>query len=154
MTITYKEKTTALDLNIVDGSKVESISVTDPTKKMYFDNTDRDMTGMTVTGQMVNGEMITIPISECTFSESSRSEGGKVTVTVTYSGKTDKFDIFRTLEIQSPADLKKFRDNVNGGKTYENETVSLMVDINLENEKWTPIGLNAVGIQLPDSSVL
>ncbi len=143
VTITYKGKTTTLDLNIVDGSKVGSISVTAPTKTVYFDNTDLDKTGMIVTGKTVDGGTIAIPISECTFSESSRGEGGKVTVTVSYNGKTDTFDITRTLEIQSPADLEKFRENVNGGKTYKDETVSLMVHIDLKNEKWTPIGLNA-----------
>ncbi len=141
--ITYKEKTTTLNLNIVDGSKVESISVTAPTKTVYFDNTDLDKTGMTVIGKTVDNATIAIPISECTFSELDWGENGKVTVTVTYNKKTDTFDITRTLEICSPADLKKFRDNVNGGKTYENETVSLIVDIDLKNEKWIPIGLNA-----------
>lgn len=143
VTITYKEKTTALDLNIVDGSTVESISVTAPEKTVYFDDTDLDKTGMTVTGNTVDGGTIAIPLSQCTFSESIRGEGGKVTVTVTYNGKTDEFNITRKLEISSPADLEKFRDNVNGGKTYKDETVSLMVDIDLENKKWTPIGLYA-----------
>ena len=143
VTITYKEKTTTLNLNIVDGSKVESISVTAPAKTKYFDNTDLDTTGMTVIGKTVDGETIAIPISECTFTDSERDENGEVTVTVTYNGKTGTFDIIRTLEIQSPADLEKFRDNVNGGKTYKDETVSLMVDIDLKNEKWIPIGLDA-----------
>ena len=143
VTITYKEKTTTLNLNIVDGSTVESISVTAPTKIVYFDDTVLDKTGMTVTGKTVDSATIAIPISDCTFSDSVPDENGKVTVTVTYNEKTDTFDITRKLEISSPADLEKFRDNVNGGKTYENETVSLMVDIDLKNKKWTPIGLNA-----------
>lgn len=143
VTITYKEKTITLNLNIVDGSKVGSISVTAPTKIVYFDDTVLDKTGMTVTGKTVDSATIAIPISDCTFSESVPDEDGKVAVTVTYNKKTDTFDITRKLEISSPADLEKFRDNVNGGKTYENETVSLMVDIDLKNKKWTPIGLNA-----------
>ena len=142
-TITYKGKTTPLHLNIVDGSKVESISVTAPEKK-YFDNTDLDKTGMTVTGKTVDGEMIAIPLSQCDFDESERGEDGKVTVTVIYNEKTADFNITRTLEIFSPADLKKFRDNVNDGTTtYEGETVSLMENIDLKNEKWTPIGQSA-----------
>ena len=143
VTMTYKEKTITLDLNIVDGSKVESISVTAPKKTVYFDDTILDTTGMIVTGNMANGETITIPISECTFPELEPDENGKVTVMVTYNGNTGWFEITRTLEIRSPADLEKFRDNVNGGKTYKDETVSLMVDIDLENKNWTPIGLDA-----------
>ena len=143
VTISYMGKEDTLDLNIVDGNQVQSISVTAPTKTEYFDNTDLDKTGMTVIGRTENDGEITIPISNCDFTESERGLDGAVTVTVTYNGKTGQFGIFRTLEIRSLADLEKFRDNVNGGKTYKDETVSLIVNIDLKNKEWTPIGLNA-----------
>lgn len=39
-------------------------------------------------------------------------------------------------------ELKKFRDAVNSGDNYAGKTVTLKADINLNNEKWTPIGAN------------
>lgn len=45
--------------------------------------------------------------------------------------------------IYSVAGLKTFRDNVNNGAAYSGMTVTLMSDIDLNNEMWTPIGRNA-----------
>ena len=45
-------------------------------------------------------------------------------------------------EIDSAADLFAFAEAVNGGKTYDGETITLTADINLKNEIWTPIGLS------------
>jgi len=42
--------------------------------------------------------------------------------------------------LKSAADLKWFRNQVNGGKTFEDKFVKLNADIDLENEDWTPIG--------------
>ncbi len=46
-------------------------------------------------------------------------------------------------EIRSYEGLKYFRDSVNGGNSYLGATVNLVSDLNLNNEDWTPIGLNA-----------
>ena len=42
--------------------------------------------------------------------------------------------------IQDIDQFKKFRDNVNSGKTYQGEYVQLTAPINLNGEEWTPIG--------------
>ena len=42
--------------------------------------------------------------------------------------------------ISSEEELSSFRDLVNGGMTFEGETVKLTDDIDLNNEPWTPIG--------------
>lgn len=42
--------------------------------------------------------------------------------------------------INSAAQLKLLADNVNGGTTYAGVFFNLTVDINLNNQKWTPIG--------------
>ena len=39
-------------------------------------------------------------------------------------------------------DLKFFRDQVNGGNTYNGKWVALNANIDLNNELWTPIGVN------------
>lgn len=44
------------------------------------------------------------------------------------------------LYIYSLNDLKAFRDDVNNGNTYNNKTVYLMDNIDLNNEEWEPIG--------------
>lgn len=46
----------------------------------------------------------------------------------------------RPTTINNIDDLKVFRDAVNDGYTYKNETVTLACDIDLNNEEWTPIG--------------
>ncbi len=51
-----------------------------------------------------------------------------------------KIDGENIIEIKTADDLKKFRDNVNGGNTYEGKTIYLTADINLNNEEWNPIG--------------
>ena len=42
--------------------------------------------------------------------------------------------------IKTVADLKFFRDQVNGGNNYAGKYVKLAADIDLNNENWTPIG--------------
>ena len=42
--------------------------------------------------------------------------------------------------IKDLADLKAFRDDVNGGNSYSGKYVQLDADINLNNEAWVPIG--------------
>ena len=52
--------------------------------------------------------------------------------------KIKKVDIY----ISTQQDLKKFRDDVNSGNTYEGKYIYLLNDIELDgNEQWKPIGL-------------
>jgi len=53
------------------------------------------------------------------------------------SGKGTKEEPYVINDID---DLKRFRDDVNEGNTYEDKYVKLTCDINLSNEVWTPIG--------------
>ena len=46
------------------------------------------------------------------------------------------------ITIGSLEQLKKFRDSVNAGNSYEGTTVKLTADIDLEGEEWIPIGSN------------
>lgn len=45
-------------------------------------------------------------------------------------------------EVSNANGLKYFRGAVNVGNNFRGETVKLMADINLNNEEWTPIGLD------------
>ena len=45
-------------------------------------------------------------------------------------------------QINSLAELKWFRDDVNAGNTYSGKYIKLMADIDLAKEEWTPIGNN------------
>lgn len=47
--------------------------------------------------------------------------------------------------IKTSADLFWLAQEVNGGETFNGKTVKLASDINLANQPWTPIGLNADG---------
>jgi hypothetical protein len=49
--------------------------------------------------------------------------------------------------IDSVADLKAFRDEVNAGDDFEGKTVLLEADLDLNNEAWTPIAANVNGTQ-------
>lgn len=43
-------------------------------------------------------------------------------------------------ELENVSGLKWLANEVNGGKTFDKETVRLMADLNLNNEEWEPIG--------------
>lgn len=42
--------------------------------------------------------------------------------------------------ISTAAELEAFRENVNGGNTYEGQTVTLLTDVELSSESWEAIG--------------
>lgn len=149
VTVGYQGKTCTLTLTIVDPNEITSIFVdTKDMKTEYFDNTKLDTTGLVVTGTTSSASVI-IPAEKYEVSEGSADASGNVEVTVTYKDKstiTTKFTIKRTLDIHDLADLKQFRDNVNAesdSKDYSGMTITLKDDIDLKNENWTPIGLNA-----------
>ena len=48
--------------------------------------------------------------------------------------------------IANITDLKAFRDLVNAGVTFRGKTVTLMANIDLKNEEWTPIGKNSTAV--------
>ena len=49
-------------------------------------------------------------------------------------------DIAKTVEISSASAMSAFAVMVNNGETFENYTVTLNADIDLNNQPWTPIG--------------
>ena len=54
-------------------------------------------------------------------------------------------DITEDIEIWNKADMEKFRDKVNSGRTFETKTARVMADIDLEGteeSQWLPIGIN------------
>ena len=63
-------------------------------------------------------------------------------VTIIEAGKLQKVitESKTYYAINDIADLKAFRDYVNAGTSYADETVKLIADINLNDEAWTPIG--------------
>lgn len=79
-------------------------------------------------------------------------ENGKYTIVVKDSsedykiGTAEVTQITEDMDIYTEADLEKFRDNVNSGRTYEGRTINIMDDINLssicgtEKGSWIPIG--------------
>jgi len=67
------------------------------------------------------------------------AEGIKVTQAKILDGEGTKENPYL---INNLDDLKKFRDAVNAGVTYEGEYVLLTDDIDLSGEVWTPIGIS------------
>lgn len=66
---------------------------------------------------------------------------GKYTVSALFAGGSGtEADPFL---ISSADQLKAFRDSVNAGTTYSDKYIQLTTDINLNNEKWLPIGEKA-----------
>ena len=51
-----------------------------------------------------------------------------------------------TFSIATLDDLKAFRDLVNAGVTFRGKTITLMANIDLKNEEWTPIGKNSTAV--------
>ena len=45
------------------------------------------------------------------------------------------------ITISTLAGLRQFAEAVNGGETFRGKTVTLIADIDLKNEEWTPIGM-------------
>lgn len=81
------------------------------------------------------------PINAVWVDEASKSYADLVEVTG--GNKIVEGDIEYDLVIKSLEEFKDFRDAVNNGTTYDGDKVGLAVDIDLKNESWTPIGLNA-----------
>ena len=55
-------------------------------------------------------------------------------------------DITEDMEIWNKADMEKFRDMVNSGRTFEGKTVRVMANIDLEgseSNQWVPIGIES-----------
>lgn len=53
------------------------------------------------------------------------------------------YDTATEFTISDKTELFAFRDMVNSGKNFSKKTVSLLADIDLNNEEWIPIGTNA-----------
>ena len=60
-----------------------------------------------------------------------------------YQSNADIVTSGNALSIKTLDDLKFFAYSVNNGNDYSGETVSLVADIDMKNEPWTPIGPNA-----------
>ena len=141
VTITYQGKTATVEIVVVSEDSLQSIEITTgPTRTHYFDDQDFDKTGISVSGVYVGGVKIALEEGAYTVSESN----GTVTVTLKSNpSKTDTTTVQRDLKITSLEELMHFASNVNNGvKTYENLTVTLDTDIDLEGEEWTPIGIS------------
>ena len=61
--------------------------------------------------------------------------------------KTKITEITEDMDIWNKADMEKFRDMVNSGRTFQGRTVRVMEDINLEgseSNQWVPIGTETI----------
>ena len=150
VTVTYTENeveaTAKLSVTVKD--KLTGISVVEKNKKEYdlYDSINKD--DLTVTAHYAAGGDVTLDSSDFTVSpEKFTGEPGTQTVTVTYQGQTATF----TVEVNDPG----YRIT---GDTYEVHTTegllawnkavqknaalncTLAADINLTDEKWTPVG--------------
>jgi len=74
-------------------------------------------------------------VPQSTFTDNDMSEEAQAAL----DAVQEKTPVIPTT-INNIDDLKAFRDAVNSGYTYKNETVTLEADIDLANEEWTPIG--------------
>lgn len=100
----------------------------------------------------INGETVTIPNAvngvytvEITVTENNIYKIGVKDNNGGY--QTEKIEVNNlswNMEIWNKADMEKFRDLVNEGKSFIGRTVNVMDDIDLQgnsNNMWTPIGL-------------
>lgn len=99
----------------------------------------------------LNGQEIELPEKTAEgeyIYEIEVTENKKYTVIAT--DKNDKInvkseeitDITKDIEIWNKADMEKFRDEVNNGRTFEGKTVKVMQDIDLQgndSDQWVPI---------------
>ena len=88
-------------------------------------------------------------VSECAETLTFKTDGkgatlsGKHTDRLTFNAHWSVNPNAETeITIGSLEQLKKFRDSVNAGNSYEGMTIKLTADIDLGNEEWTPIGSN------------
>ena len=100
---------------------------------------------------VVNGERKIVPTSVDGIYEIEHIalENGKYTILVKdengnyKTGKVEVIGITENLEIWNKADMEKFRDKVNEGRTFKGKKIEVKNNINLdgtESNQWTPIG--------------
>lgn len=96
---------------------------------------------------IIKGERIEVPTpvnGVYSFDKEVTENGTYIVIAKDKEGnyKTEKIEITNlaeNMDIWNKADLEKFRDLVNGGKTFAGRTIKVMDDIDLENVAWTPI---------------
>lgn len=96
----------------------------------------------------VKGEKVEVPTPENGVYHITQEirENGSYTVLVKDeqgSYKMAKVEVTEDMDIWNKADMEKFRDKVNEGRTFEGRTARVMADIDLEGSeenKWIPIG--------------
>ncbi|GEM_PF-6495233 len=141
-----ESKTCILKLNIIDPKTITSISVdTGKMKKAYFEDVELNTDGLVVTGTTSSSESVIIPKGKYGIQEGKDEKGNYiVTVRLTDNDKIScYFGITRTLDVNDLADLKHFRDKVNGGEKYSGKEIKLVAKvIDLENQEWEPITPN------------
>lgn len=88
----------------------------------------------------ISGDTAEIPL------KNTAADGTVTTVVYTTAGEVEKkvesTDGTVIYEIDSALKLKQLAESVNAGTTYAGETVKLTADIDLQNQPWTPIGLD------------
>lgn len=97
---------------------------------------------------MINGEKIEVPTSVngiYSFDKEVTENGTYIVIGKEKNGGYQSEQIKVTnlaedMEIWNKADMEKFRDKVNEGRSFFGRTVKLMEDIDLQNEMWVPIG--------------
>lgn len=151
ITVTYQGKTATVDITVIaEDSEIQSIEVTTPPDKThYFDDQAFVAAGMEVSAVYDGNVKIPLDPNEYNTDESNK------TVTVTYNDKKTTFTITRDYTITDVDELKHFRDNVNKGTTYSGCVVSLGANIDLDNEKWIPIGYSETEVEtLADTNAI
>ena len=79
---------------ILCGNKtVTSIAVTAPTKTTYFVGEDLDLTGGKITVSYDYGEPVEIDLTSAMIDGYDKTKAGKQTITVSYEGFTDTFEV-------------------------------------------------------------
>ncbi|MDD8048393.1 MAG: bacterial Ig-like domain-containing protein [Thomasclavelia sp.] len=93
LTVTYKGKTTTLNVT-VKAVTLDSIAVsTSPTKTSYIEGQDLDLTGGKITATYNNSTTKEINLADATVTGYDKTKTGAQTLTVTYEGKTTTFNV-------------------------------------------------------------
>ncbi len=112
VTVTYEGKTDTFDVEVIPVV-VESIEVTPPAKIEYFVGDTLNTAGMTVIATYNNGDEEDVT-ADASINATTLNTAGTITVTVTYEGKTDTFDVevipvvVESIEVTLPAKTEYF----------------------------------------------
>ena len=112
ITVTYGGKTAAFTITVIAVDSVEVIN--QPNKTIYRRGEPQDFTGIAVIATYSDETIFPIPFDDLTFTGFSSATAGTKTVTVSFGGKSDTFEVevinvtLSSIEITTPPKTEYF----------------------------------------------